>query len=40
MSVLVDKDDRTRGFYERYGFLRLVDDEHRLMIPMSIIKRS
>ena len=41
MSILVDaKDDRARSFYERFGFLRLVDDERRLVIPMRIIQRS
>jgi GNAT superfamily N-acetyltransferase len=41
MSVLVDaKNDRARRFYERYGFVRLADDERRLMIPMRIVKRS
>jgi predicted GNAT family N-acyltransferase len=41
MSVLVDaKDDRARAFYEHYGILRLVEDEHRLLMPMKSIGRS
>jgi GNAT superfamily N-acetyltransferase len=41
MAVLVDaKDDRARGFYEHYGFLRLLDDERRLLMPMKSIGRS
>jgi predicted GNAT family N-acyltransferase len=41
MAVVVDaKDDRARSFYERFGFVRLVDDEYRLVISMKIIQRS
>ena len=40
MAVLVEaKDDNARRFYERYGFLRFVDDEHRLLMPMKHIER-
>ncbi len=38
MAVVVDaKDDAARGFYERYGFQRFLDDEYRLFIPMTTI---
>lgn len=41
MAVVVDaKDDHARTFYERFGFLRLADDEGRLVIPMKVIQRS
>jgi GNAT superfamily N-acetyltransferase len=41
MAVLVDaKDDRARSFYERYGFLRLLDDERRQVMPMKSIGKS
>lgn len=39
MAVVVDaKGDAARSFYERYGFQRFTDDEHRLFIPMRTIE--
>jgi GNAT superfamily N-acetyltransferase len=41
MAVLVDaKDERARRFYERYSFLRLLDDERRQVMPMKSIGKS
>ena len=41
MAVVVDaKDETARRFYEKYGFRRFADDEHRLFISMSDIARS
>jgi len=38
MAVIVDaKDDAARAFYERYGFMRVVDDEYRLFLPMATV---
>lgn len=40
MSVVVDaKDDNALTFYERYGFIRFIDQEHRLYLPMATIAR-
>lgn len=40
IGVIVDaKDDHARAFYERFPFIRFVDEEHRLLIPMSTIDR-
>jgi ribosomal protein S18 acetylase RimI-like enzyme len=41
MFVIVDaKDDAARGFYERHGFRRFLDDEYRLFLPMTVIERA
>jgi predicted GNAT family N-acyltransferase len=38
IAVIVDaKDDRARSFYERYGFMRLEEQEFRLFLPMKTI---
>jgi GNAT superfamily N-acetyltransferase len=38
MAVAVEaKDDTARAFYEQYGFMRFVDHEHRLFLPMATI---
>jgi GNAT superfamily N-acetyltransferase len=38
MAVVVDaKDDAARAFYERYGFIRFVDHDYRLFLPMATI---
>ncbi|MBI4494711.1 MAG: GNAT family N-acetyltransferase [Chloroflexi bacterium] len=38
MAVVVDaRDEAARAFYERYGFLRLVDHDYRLFLPMATI---
>jgi ribosomal protein S18 acetylase RimI-like enzyme len=38
VAVVVDaKDDASRAFYERYGFLRLKTEPYRLFIPMRAI---
>lgn len=38
IGVLVDaKDDTARAFYEHHGFLRLVDREHTLFLPIATI---
>lgn len=40
IGVVVDAiDDAARAFYERYGFVRLMDDERRLILPMGTIER-
>ena len=40
-AVIVDAlNDPARGFYERYGFQRLANDEYRLFLPMKTIKRA
>ena len=37
-AVIVDAlHDRARAFYEQYGFLRLANDEYRLLLPMATI---
>jgi GNAT superfamily N-acetyltransferase len=37
-AVVVDAfHDRARSFYEQYGFMRLADDEYRLLLPMTTI---
>lgn len=39
-AVVVDAiDDSARAFYERYGFIRVVDDEYRLFLPIQTIKQ-
>jgi hypothetical protein len=38
LGVVVDAvDEHARSLYERHGSMRLVDDEHRLMLPMAPI---
>lgn len=40
-AVVVDaKDAHARQFYESFGFLSTVDDEHRLFLPMKTIEES
>ncbi|MBI4320890.1 MAG: GNAT family N-acetyltransferase [Chloroflexi bacterium] len=40
MTVVVRaKDDDARVFYERYGFVRFVDDEYDLYLPMGTIEQ-
>lgn len=40
IGVVVDAiDAAARVFYERYGFVRLLDDERRLILPMRTIER-
>lgn len=40
MAVLVEaENDNARAFYELYGFLRFVDDAHRLYLPMKTIEQ-
>jgi len=40
-AVVVDaKDDAARQFYERYGFLRTIDDADRLFLPLKTIERT
>lgn len=40
MAVVVDaKSDAARAFYERFGFRRFADDEHRLYIPMADLRQ-
>ena len=39
-AVIVDaKDDTARTFYERYGFMRFLDDEYRMFLPMRTIEQ-
>jgi predicted GNAT family N-acyltransferase len=41
MAVVVDaKDDAARAFYERYGFLRFLDHEYRLFLPMTTVVQT
>ncbi len=41
MAIIVEaKDDASRAFYEKYGFLRMPDRPYRLVIPMTTVKRS
>ncbi len=38
LAVVVEaENDNARAFYEHYGFLRFVDDEYRLYLPMKTI---
>jgi GNAT superfamily N-acetyltransferase len=39
--VIVDaKDDKSRAFYERFGFVRIMPDGYRLVLPMAdVLKR-
>ena len=38
MAVVVDaKDDAARAFYERYGFMRFTDHEHRLFLTITTV---
>jgi GNAT superfamily N-acetyltransferase len=39
--VIVDaKDDKSRAFYERVGFVRIMPDGYRLVLPMAdVLKR-
>jgi GNAT superfamily N-acetyltransferase len=38
MAVVVDaKDNAARAFYERYGFIRFLDHEYRLFLPMATV---
>jgi len=40
-AIIVEaKDDGSRAFYEKYGFLRMPDRPYRLIIPMTTVKRS
>ncbi len=40
LGVIVDAiDDNARAFYERFGFIRLLDDRYRLVLPMGTIER-
>ena len=40
MAIVVDaKDDAARGFYEQFGFQRLVDHEQRLFLAMGTIEQ-
>jgi predicted GNAT family N-acyltransferase len=40
VAVVVDtKDDSAVSFYERYGFIRFVDQPRRLFLPMAVIER-
>lgn len=38
--VVVDaKDDKSRAFYERFGFVRVAQDSYRLALPMADVRR-
>ncbi len=40
-AVVVDaKDDHARRFYERFGFIRTVDDRQRLFLPLDTVKAA
>lgn len=39
-AVVVDaKDDSARSFYEHYGFMRFLDHDHRLFLPMATLEK-
>jgi ribosomal protein S18 acetylase RimI-like enzyme len=41
VAVVVDaKDDSAVSFYQRYGFVRFVDQPRRLFLPMAVIERT
>lgn len=41
VAVVVDaKDDSAVSFYERYGFIRLIDRPRRLFLPMAVIEQT
>ncbi len=40
MVVVDAKDEAARGFYERYGFRVLLDQQTRLFLPMETIVRN
>ena len=41
VAVVVDaKDDNAVSFYERYGFVRFMDQPRRLFLPMAVIERT
>lgn len=41
VAVVVDaKDDSAVSFYERYGFIRFIDQPRRLFLPMAVIQRT
>ena len=41
VAVVVDaKDDNAASFYERYGFIRFMDQPGRLFLPMAVIERT
>lgn len=38
--VVVDaKDDQSRAFYERFGFVRVADDSRRVVLPMAEVRK-